>query len=184
MQDGRQHCTARSSRFQPVTIEDGGRDSETDGRFCAFAVAGVAASSPPLARVQEALGWLGSADGPPGSDTLAEHVAWALIAASPHDEPPDQLRSLMSEHAESLEACFENYWSDSTAEIRYMENETAKAYCAYNTGGSFEDWQVEAHFDMPRLVVFYYDEGETWSGQPRPVSRWLFLPRDPRKHEQ
>ena len=100
-----------------VTIEEGNKDKKTRGKFCAFSVDGIAASSPPSERVKAALERLNSPllGGARENewDRRIEDIAYALISASDLQSPPDILIQFLRENKNEIHTCYE-YFYDQT----------------------------------------------------------------------
>ena len=97
-----------------VTIEEGNKDKKTEGKYCAFSVEGVAASSPPSDLIKGTLDRLSTPIRSGVREDVwiqrANDVAVILIAASDLQEPPDALVDIMKRNLETLKKCYRNYY--------------------------------------------------------------------------
>ena len=179
-----------------VTIEDGKKDKETKGRYCAFSINGIAASSPPITRVRQALDRLRAGNYRTGSRLLPDDVAYALIAASPLESPSDDLSKYLKANVSTIHTCIGNYVSISPMDAPSSFTNTISGSigsCFFATRNRY-DWDnadpigivpstrtgrrgvgPDIENPWPFLVIGVGME----IGTDREVRRWFFLPRRP-----
>lgn len=148
----------------PLSIESGVRDRQTGGRYCAFSMAGVAASSPPEQAVADALDIL-RVDRlrERGFDSdLIDALAWTLVAAGTEEAPSDEMRAALLGSGDILRVCLDAFaFGDDIATTETLRTEAGSflVSCAVDLVGGDGKEIVGFTLARPRLVVTLWDFG-------------------------
>ena len=172
-----------------VTWEEGAKDDETKGKYCAFSINGVAASSPPLQRVRDALERLIQRNHDDNSKLFAIDVAYALIAAGRLAKPSDDLSKYLQSHSVALNECFRRFRNRTPMEKArlFSANSSSRfnGLCFFTT---WREYHLEQSASLKSIAV--YPSGNTRrprnveQGRPHlvvgvgenQVRRWFFQP--------
>jgi hypothetical protein len=143
----------------PLTIEHGATDEETRGRYCAFSVDGVAASSPPQEAVADAIASFSRIDiRQLEREEVAESLSYILISASSLSEPPPELIGFFAENGSAIAACLEALYTGSIMEgPEFFSDTRFDAYCFYGSEFVPLNEQVFVDFQIPQLMLYVID---------------------------